>query len=100
MKELIKNHIRGVKGFAEEYGIPYNTVCQWANGSRKPPEWLTKLFYSMKSKTNEKQIKIDNPIKRKYFACIYHPKSDTIIRTSLLRKDDEKECYLINWGKL
>lgn len=66
MQELIKQHIRGIKGFAEDYGIPYNTVCQWANGTRNPPEWLTKLLYSIREKQDIKQLEISNEIYQVY----------------------------------
>lgn len=65
MKELINNHIRGIKGFAEEYGIPYNTVRQWANGTRNAPKWLVKLF-----KQNCYQVNIFEVITRKKFPKI------------------------------
>lgn len=87
MKDLIKNHIRGVKGFAEDYGIPYNTVCQWANGTRKPPEWLTKLLYSMRDKQDIKQIEIKN--EKIIFYCYTVDKKG---RTGIYKTSNEKSA--------
>lgn len=66
MQELINNHIRGIKGFAEEYGIPYNTVRQWENGTRSAPKWLTKIFYSLRTTQGIKQIEISEEIYQVY----------------------------------
>lgn len=47
MKELIEMMMKynlTIKGMSEKYKIPYNTVRQWCNGSRKMPKYLFELI--------------------------------------------------------
>lgn len=44
MKDFIEKSGFTVSQFAKKYDIPYNTVRQWAEGIRKAPDWLVKLF--------------------------------------------------------
>ena len=44
MKEFIEKSGLTTAQFAKKYDIPYNTVRQWAEGIRKAPNWLTRLF--------------------------------------------------------
>ena len=62
MKEFIEKSGLTAAEFAKQYGIPYNTVRQWAEGIRKPPDWLKKLFeseqaYKPLAETEEKEKK-------------------------------------------
>lgn len=44
MKKFIEESGLTIKEFSEKYGIPYNTVRQWYNGSRSAPDWLVNLL--------------------------------------------------------
>lgn len=59
MKNLIKETGLTNKQFAEYYGIPYNTVLQWAKGIRRAPKYLTNLIKENRElKTKGQQMKI------------------------------------------
>ena len=64
MQELIKQSGMTIKEFSEFYEIPYNTVRQWANGTRKAPSWITKIINKAAKGT---QININDII---YYAKI------------------------------
>lgn len=49
--EMMKKYNLTIKGISEKYEIPYNTIRQWVNGSRKMPKYLFKLI-----EKNEKNI--------------------------------------------
>ena len=44
MKEILQQLGMSFKEFSEHYEIPYNTVRQWAQGTRKPPIYVIKLL--------------------------------------------------------
>lgn len=44
MKDFIEKSGLTASQFAKKYDIPYNTVRQWAEGIRKAPTWLVRLF--------------------------------------------------------
>lgn len=44
MQKVIKESGLTIKEFSELYEIPYNTVRQWANGTRQAPKWLVRIF--------------------------------------------------------
>ena len=33
--------------FADKFGIPVNTLAQWEQGKRKPPEYIPKMIYTI-----------------------------------------------------
>lgn len=33
--------------FADKFGIPVNTLAQWEQGKRKPPEYISKMIYTI-----------------------------------------------------
>ncbi len=59
MQEVIKNSGMTIKEFSKYYEIPYNTVRQWFNETRKAPNWLIKLFKeNAELKSSGKQLSI------------------------------------------
>ena len=33
--------------FADKFGIPVNTLAQWEQGKRKPPEYISRMIYAI-----------------------------------------------------
>lgn len=66
MQEFIRQSKLSIKEFSELYGIPYNTVRQWANGERKAPEWV-KTFVKRLEKLQTKGEQIEIDIRKKYY---------------------------------
>lgn len=63
MQNLIQNSGMDIKEFAITYRIPYNTVRQWANGTRKAPIYVKKLIEeNLRLKTKGVQLKIKEEI--------------------------------------
>lgn len=44
MKEIRKKSGLSQKKFAEKYGLPYRSVENWEEGSRKPPDYVLDLL--------------------------------------------------------
>ena len=64
MKDFIKKSGLTVSQFAKKYDVPYNTVRQWAEGIRKAPTWLVRLFEAEQAYKPlvEEQIKTEKTI--------------------------------------
>lgn len=66
MNEILKQLGMNYKQFSEYYEIPYNTVRQWANGSRTPPSYVLKLLNEkIERETNGEQLNFFNK------GCLY-----------------------------
>lgn len=44
MNEILKKLSMTMKEFSNHYEIPYHTVRQWVNGTRKPPAYVIRLL--------------------------------------------------------
>lgn len=86
MKEFIEKSGKSLKEFSQHYGIPYNTVQQWANGTRNAPSWMKGLIEKV---ANGTQLEIEYPT----LFSIEFLDEDGIWYTKYFTSEEERDHY-------
>lgn len=77
MEEILKQLGMNYKEFSEHYEIPYNTVRQWAQGTRKPPAYVLKLLNEkIERESKGEQLRIEDT---EYF-CYEYRRADNSMK--------------------